>query len=730
MPVDRPTFSESWYRVVNLRPRLRSSVQIHRQHYRGQTWYVVQDPANNQFYRLPPAAYHLVAMLDGRRTVGDVWRACNEELGDAAPTQGETIQLLGQLYGYNLIQAELPPDAESMFRRFRKRKTREVRGYLTNILFPRIPLIDPERFLNRWVGVVGWIFSPIGAILWVAMIATGIYFVAGHLDELIAQGKAVRVLSASNLPWLYLSAAVIKTFHEFGHAFACKRFGQKEKTGGEVHVMGIMFLVFTPLPYVDASSMWAFGSKWRRVIVGASGMLVELFLAAIAAVVWSQVAPGTVPHTIAYNVMFIASVSTVLFNGNFLLRFDGYYILSDILEIPNLWNRSREYIYYLVKRYVWGVRRARCPSQAAGEKAWLCSYGIASTIYRAFIVVRILMYVAGAVPLLGAILATVAVVAWVFVPLGKFVHYLLANAELTRVRTRAVATTAATVLVIAGLIGLIPLPDHTRAWAVVRAPKQSTIYVKTEGFLRSYLPSGSVVRLDAGPEEGRVLLRCENRELELSRRQSHADLLLYEARWRQARQDNEQAAAQALAKKIELKQRELERLDEKIAELVIRAPHEGQWFAPGLDRSRGRYLMAGDPAGVLVDLRDPLVETVIGQDEAARLFVEVADRVEMRLPGAPEQTFGGSIIAKVPAGQKVLPSPSLATTGGGEIALNPDEPKETAQPFFRVFVRPDEDRPFLRANQRVAVRFALPSKPLAVRWYRALLQLLQKRFGM
>ena len=175
MPVDRPTFSESWYRVAELRPRLRSAVQIHRQQYRGQTWYVIQDPANNQFYRLPPAAYHFVGMLDGRRPVGQVWRTCNDLLGDEAPTQGEAIQLLGQLYAANLIHAELPPDTEGMFRRFRQRKAREVRGYLTNLLFIRIPVLDPDSFLNRWVSVVGWIFSPIGAAMWLAMVAVGLW---------------------------------------------------------------------------------------------------------------------------------------------------------------------------------------------------------------------------------------------------------------------------------------------------------------------------------------------------------------------------------------------------------------------------------------------------------------------------------------------------------------------------------------------------------------------------
>ncbi len=731
MPVDRPTFSESWYRVVELRPRLRSAVQIHRQHYRGQTWYVVQDPANNQFYRLPPPAYHLVGMLDGRRTVGQVWRACNEELGDAAPTQGEAIQLLGQLYAANLIHAELPPDAESMFRRFRQRKTREIRGYLTNLLFIRLPVFDPDAFLNRWVGVVGWVFSPAGAAIWAAMMCVGAYYVAGNFGELIAQSKAVRILSASNLPWLYVSMAFIKAFHEFGHAFACKRFGQKDGSGGEVHVMGIMFLVFTPLPYVDASSAWAFNSKWRRAMVGLAGMFVELFLAAIAAVVWAKVTPDTIAHTIAYNVVFIASVSTLLFNGNPLLRYDGYYILSDLLEIPNLWNRSREYLYYLVKRYVWGVRRARCPSQSGREKAWLLGYSIASTVYRFFIVFRILLYVASAIPLLGVVLATVAVAAWVMVPLGKFLHYLLASPELMRVRARAVVTTAMTLGAVVAAVGLLPVAEHVRADAIVRPQQRSVIYAGADGFLRSHLPSGSLVGPveDQGGQE--VLVRCENRQLELTRDGILAQKRRLQAEWRQEQRKGDLVKRDSLAREIQAVEKALAYVEAELSRLVIRAPHPGRWYAPQLDQAGGGYLKRGEPLGVLVNLDEPLIETVITQEEAARVLADVDDRVEFRLSGAPRgEPYTGKIIAKIPAGQKEMPSPIFGTPAGGQIPIDPSGRGRAAEPFFRVRIRPDAGHPLLRAGQKIAVRFDLPERPLAVRWYRSLLQLLQKRFGM
>jgi len=377
MPVDRPTFSESWYRVAELRPRLRATVQIFRQHFRGRMWHVIQDPSSNQFFRLNEAAYRFVGLMDGRRTIAEVWKACNEELGDAAPTQGEVIQLLGQLYASNLIHAEMPPDAEGLFNRYQKRVSREVKGYLTNLLFIRVPLFDPDHILDDLLPAVKWVFSWIGLLVWAVLISVAGYLVIGRASELAA--PAANILDPSNLPLLFVSFWIVKVLHEFGHGFACKKFGRDAGLGGEVHTMGIMFLVFTPLPYVDASSAWAFRSRYHRIIVGLGGMIIELGVASVAAVVWARTGPGTL-HAIAYNVMFIASVSTLIFNANPLLRYDGYYVLSDLLEIPNLSNRSKEYLTYLVKRYAWGVKRARNPAHTAGERFWFVTYGIAATI--------------------------------------------------------------------------------------------------------------------------------------------------------------------------------------------------------------------------------------------------------------------------------------------------------------------------------------------------------------
>ncbi len=280
----RPTFSESWYRVADLRARLRGSAQISRQHYRGDRWYVVRDPAGNQFHRLSAAAYRFVGLLDGLRTVAEAWDLVGGQLADEAPTQNEVIQILTQLHAANLLETNITPDAQVLLRRHKKMVKQQWQGRLMNVMFPRIPLWDPDRFLCRWMPVVRPFLSWMGALLWLGVVLSAIFMLIPMWPTL--KTSASNAMNPNNWPFLWATFVLIKLIHELGHAFSCRRFG------GEVHELGVMFLVFIPTPYVDASSAWSFPSKWAKMFVGAGGMIIELFVAAIMAFVWAKTVPG------------------------------------------------------------------------------------------------------------------------------------------------------------------------------------------------------------------------------------------------------------------------------------------------------------------------------------------------------------------------------------------------------------------------------------------------------
>ena len=740
MPVDRPTFSESWYRVGELRPRVLSTVQIHRQHFRGQAWHVLADPASNQFFRLNEAAYRFVALLDGRRTVADVWKVCNEQLGDDAPTQPEAIQLLGQLYTSNLLAAELPPDAQGLFSRYRKRVTREVQSYLMNIMFARIPLLDPDNFLDHWVGVFGWVFSWLGAAVWLALLSVGLYFLIGKFESLLSQAQNTfqTLTLANNLLPMYIATVVTKVLHEFGHAFACKKFGKQTGSGGEVHVMGIMFLIFTPLPYVDASSSWAFRSKWHRAVVGLAGMYVELAVAAIAAIVWAQTGEASVIHSIAFYVVFIAGVSTVLFNANPLLRYDGYYILSDLLEMPNLWQRSRQYLYYLVKRYAWGVRRPTNPAHTAGECVWLTLYGIASSIYRVVVCLAIMWFFAqrleGPLFVLGVFLTITSLIAWIFVPIGQFARYLFTSGELMRVRGRAMLTTLLAVGGAIAAIGVIRMTDHGRAEALVVAAREQDIEVRTEGFVSSDpgkgAPSGTRV------QAGQPLVVCRNPQLEAERDRLTAALT--EAREKltadMASLDPHEAASVPVDRgNIAAIKDDLDIVQSQLAGLTVIAPLAGDWVSPNRDRMFGVYVTRGQPLGKVIDRSQLILSVWVPQSEAW-LIAEAEPVVEFRVRGRPDLNGGrpmtGHIAEVRPAGTNELPSAALGFAGGGDIPVSTSdrEGRQATEQLFEVRVAPDGPFPDLQPGEVVVVRFAGRSRPLAMQWWRTILQTVQKKF--
>jgi putative peptide zinc metalloprotease protein len=762
--IERPTFHESWYRVEGLHPRLRTTVQISRQHFRGQPWHVVQDHTNNAFFRLAEPAYRFVGMLDGRRSVADAWKLVNEQLGDDAPTQGEAIQLLGQLYTANLLQAEVPADAHTLFARYKKRRNREVSSYLMNIMFARVPIVDPDAFLERWIKLLGWIFAPAGFVVWMILLCLGIYAIA-QLPEWPSRlmKSAGNVLDPENLIWLYVAFAVIKACHEMGHAISCKKFGRQSGTGGEVHIIGIMLLVFTPVPYVDASSSWALTNKWHRAIVGAAGMWVELGIASVAARVWanSNESGGYAwVHAFAYNVMFVASFSTVVFNANPLLRYDGYYILSDLLEIPNLAQRANDYIYYLVKRYVWNVRFARNPAYSTAEQGWLFWYAIASFLMRTLVSFSIMFYLAsvlnGALIVLATAMAIAGIVTWVLVPVGKFVHYLATSGELSRVRTRAVATTLLFAGALFVAVGVIRVPHRVRAQGVIEPAEMQELFAGMDGFVQTVptLESHSMAQTSTQPgdilampmvKKGALLVGEESPQLAAQKASLVAVRVEKMVERNVAAQNKDLGKAKLLDDQIDSLDEQIGQLDDQINDLQLKSPITGVFVAPEMESKQYAYLKRGDRVGLVADLHHLIVRAAATNELGGPLENEASRRVEIRVNGRPDILLTGTITRAVPSGTNELPSPALGYQVGGEFNTAPDDRNgtKTVENFFeiRIDALTLEKGPApmmaayakthvvpLYAGQRVVVRFDLKDKPIAAQLWTALLQLFQKKF--
>jgi hypothetical protein len=236
------------------------------------------------------------------------------------------------LFRSSLLVSDSPNQGIELKKRSDEAEAAGFKQKLTNILSIRFRGFDPDRMLTAMNPFTAWFFTwP----TFIAMLLLGI----GAASLIFAQFDTFQAklpsfgefFEAKNWIWLALVMALTKVAHEFGHGLACKRFG------GQCHEAGVMLLVLTPCLYMNVSDSWLLKSKWQRAFIAAAGMYVELIIASIAVFIWWFSQPGMV-NQLALNVIFVSSVSTLLFNANPLLRYDGYYILSDLLEIPNLGN--------------------------------------------------------------------------------------------------------------------------------------------------------------------------------------------------------------------------------------------------------------------------------------------------------------------------------------------------------------------------------------------------------
>ena len=717
----RPTFSESWYRVKNLRVKLRPGAQISRQFYRGDRWYVVRDPAGNQFHRLSDPAYRFVGLLDGSRTVEEAWDLAGGQLADDAPTQPEVIQILSHLYAANLIDADVTPDATVLLRRHKQLTKRKMQNRMMNVLFPRIPLWDPDRFLVRWMPLARVLLSKFGAVVWLAVVAAAIALVAPHWNlndpHSIKQAAADAVNIRSdpvNIVLLWGVFVFVKAIHELGHAFSCRRFG------GECHELGIMFLVFIPTPYVDASSAWSFPNKWHRIFVGAAGMIVELFFASLCAFVWISVEPSSLVGRLTFNAMLVASVTTVIFNANPLLRYDGYYILSDFLEIPNLRQKSSEYSLGLIKRHLFGVKLQQ-PLPPPLQRFWLLTYAIASGIYRTLVGITIILLVAFQIPILGVLMALGGVITWMCVPVYKTFKYLAIEPELHRKRTRATAYTVAFAAALVVLIGLIRFPLYLDAIGVVEPTNREFVRARTHGFVTQV-----VARDGDWVKPGDKIIVCESQELDADVREKQAQLNSAIAEYNKASAEGGRDLP-SLKKTVDALREYIKERQDRQQKLTVRATTEGRLVAPELHEMVGRYLQEGDEVAMVAQPSHLTVHVLGEQKDVEPIVNAPAVEAEVRFAGDPGAEYKGGHVVDYGAHEEARSALLTSHAGATDVPMDPKDPKKYLVPQFDIGVPLANPDSRYVLGQRAYVRFTLDRKPLIWQWGRRFLQLIQTR---
>lgn len=707
--------SSNWYRIAQLKPRLRGHVRIHRHAYRDQVWYVVEDRMAGKYHRFNPASHGVIGLLDGRRTMDQVWLRLSETLDEDTPSQDEVLNLLAQLYAADLIQCDVNPDVAELFERRRKQERKQFNSRYLNPMSLRFPLIDPDAlltWLNRWPHLYR---GTAGVAIWLAIVIPALILAPMHWPDL-TENFSEQLLAMDNLLVMAVIFPLLKACHELGHGLATKA------RGGEVHDMGIMLMVLFPIPYVEASSASAFVKKSDRIMVGAAGMLTELFLAAIAFYFWLVLEPG-LARSLAYNVIVLASVSTLIFNANPLLRYDGYYILADWLEIPNLTTRANQYWRYLLDYHAFDLTQSEPPVATIGEKRWFLVYTPAAFCYRMSVTIGIALFIAQQYFFVGVILALWSLVAGIGIPLFKGLRALITEPRYALRSSRIRLVLGGGLLASYLLLFVMPIPYHSTVDGVLWLPEQALLRAEASGF---------VLHVAARPgselEPGTPVLASHDPELRARLNGQVAKLAEVQARY-DATFGTKPAQAAQWEEQIQREQAVVDRLRDQYTRLTLRSQAHGTLLLDRPDDLPGRYLIRGEIVGYVVGEHLPLVRVVVRQEEVDR--VRLASRnVEIKLADDLSVTWIATVLREVPAAGKELPSPALGQRGGGEIVLDPNDKEgvKTMQSLFEFELELPKEAPGRYLGSRVLARFEHVPTPIGVRGWHLVRQLFLSQF--
>ena len=701
-----------WQKAKHLKPQLSSEVEVFRRHFRGEQWYVLRRSGSDRLYRVNPEAWQIIGLCNGGNSLEDILSLLRRQGTDLS--ESDLLAVIYQLTHQGLINNGLNNTPAPVSDRHAK----AWYSSLKNPLAIRLPIWDPDYFLTKYLDKVRFLFSWQVLAIWVCVVSVALLTAIAHWGE-ITHDVIDRVFSPKSLVLLWFIYPVTKFIHEMAHGFSIK------VRGGEVHEIGITLMYGVPLPYVDASDALTFSDKRHRLLVDGIGIMAELFIASMALFIWLNISSGLASQ-FAYNTMIICSVSTLFFNGNPLMRYDGYYLLADWLEIPNLGTRSIQYWRYLFNRYALGLEKTF--SVSPREQKWLALHMPLAMVYRATVITTIVLVAAQHYLPLGIALGVWFFVRYLITPLNRAVHYLL-SPSLGEQKARGLKIVILIPTVILLLL-IIPFPLQRTMPAVVWLPDQAQIRAATDGLITDVLPeSGAEV------SAGAPLFRLNDPYLTMKRAIAEAQYNEVSAKLTAARA-KDPVEAQQLQEDLKASRAELEELQKRLQQLQVDSPSAGYFYLPPDKSERGRFVKQGDLLGYVLDRDKIILKVLVGQNDIAMISSR-SNSLRVKLSNWPGQTFDGKIVRVNPSASNSLPSAILGTLYGGPISVDPGDTRgiQALEEWFQLEVEVqglptnggDRGGQLLWAGSRAWVRFDLGYESIATQLYWVLSQLFMKK---
>jgi putative peptide zinc metalloprotease protein len=725
--------------TVRRRPDLVAS----RHRYQGTGYWVIKEPVGLQYFRFHDEEYFILNMLDGHVSLQQIKDGFEQRFAPQKITFGDLQQFIGMLHRSGLVISNSPGQGKALRHRGRTKRTKETMGKLANLFALRFRGFDPERILHAILPWFGWVFSIPALVFFVGLFLSASLLLATQYETVYARLPTFQQFFAADR-WLVLAAtmAVVKVLHEFGHGLSCKKFG------GECHEIGFMLLVFTPCLYCNVSDSWMLPNKWKRVWIGAGGIYVEMILASMAAFVWFFTETGSTLNDLCLNMMFLNVVSTVLVNGNPLLRFDGYYILMDILEIPNLRQKSTEVLKRWFQKTCLGLELQDDPFLPTRGRVWFALFTIASVIYRWVVVFSICWFVIKVLEpygleVIGRMVAVIGFSGLIAQPIIQTWKFCRTPGRLSKVKRYNVAVTLSVVAAVVAAVCYIPLPHHVDCAFEVRPSEAGRVYAGSPGQIVDAVSPGEVV------QAGDVIAVLENPELEMRLQDLEIEEAVAKIKLEKLR--DRVFSDRSLAAQLETQQEILDSVQElkaktqqEIDRLTIRAPISGvvispprrepknsgqdqlpSWSGSPLDlHNRGAMLSSEDLLCEIGNADD--FEAILAIDQGDVQLVREGQAVDLKLDSRRLETFSGVIREKSNEPLRVT-STSMSSQSGGDLQTEIDpatgqvKPRNvTYQARVPLEVRPD-DLP-LRPGYRGSAKVHVDKKSLGQRLWRVIAQ--------
>ncbi|WP_237607364.1 hemolysin D [Roseimaritima sediminicola] len=672
--------------------RKRPDLTHNRQLYQGTAYWVIKEPVGLQYFRFHEEEFFILNQLDGHVSLQQIKDGFEQQFAPQKITFGDLQQFIGMLHRSGLVISNAPGQGKALEKRGATKRRKELVGKFTNVFALRFRGFDPERILNRILPWTGWLFTIPALIFFVAFGLSALLLLAMQYETVYARLPTFQQFFAADR-WLYLGAtmAIVKVLHEFGHGISCKKFG------GECHELGFMLLVFTPCLYCNVSDSWMLPNKWKRVWIGAGGIYVEMILASFAAFIWYFTEPGLL-NDLCLNMMFLNAVSTILVNGNPLLRFDGYYILMDILEIPNLRQKSTEVLKRWFQQTCLGLELQEDPFLPQRNRLFFGLFTVASVIYRWVVVFSICWFVIKVLEpyglqMIGRMVAVVGFAGLIAQPVIQTYKFCRTPGRLAKVKRKPLSITLAVVAGIIGFICLVPLPHHIDSAFEIQPAETGNVYANTSGRIIKTVEAGQRV------EQGDILAVLENPELRMQKVEQTGE-------WEQATKRLENLRLQSrrdpsLASRLQTQTRLISSLaqmvdktEEELERLTIRAPRAGivlpppdkpqrddqsgmlpDWHgSPLSEHNRGAWL-APDTLLCQIGTSDSL-EAILMIDQGDIQLVDVGNAVDLKLDSRKTDTFSSEIV-ELSTQNRDYVSSSMSSQSGGDLETEVDP--ETGQ---------------------------------------------------